>query len=46
MDDVSTAVDYVSYLESLVSLSQSIAVASYITIGLLIGALTFYMIKR
>ena len=46
MDDVSVAVDYVSYLENLVSTSQSIAVASYIIIGLLIGALTFYMIKR
>ena len=46
MDDVSVAVDYVSYLESLVSLGQSITVASYITIGLLIGGLTFYMIKR
>ena len=43
MDSV---VNYESYYQDVISYCQYIAVAQYITIGLIIGFITFFMIKR
>lgn len=43
MDDV---VNYEVYFQDIISYCQYITVSQYITIGLFIGFLTFFMLKR